>query len=156
MTQTPSLSRFRSRGRCGQSCTTALRHLIAGRADDLDITAERMVQCGQWVGGVRRCSLGVCRRTFPTRDPSVMVAPMVAETSGQERILGQRRGWQPEGQNCREVVERKGYWLRGLDLNQRPLGYEPNELPDCSTPHLDSNNRSTQGQTRANPGHRSA
>jgi hypothetical protein len=24
-------------------------------------------------------------------------------------------------------------WLRGLDLNQRPLGYEPNELPDCST-----------------------
>jgi hypothetical protein len=32
------------------------------------------------------------------------------------------------------------YWLRGLDLNQRPLGYEPNELPDCSTPHLDSNN----------------
>jgi hypothetical protein len=46
--------------------------------------------------------------------------------------------------------------LRGLDLNQRPLGYEPNELPDCSTPHLDSNNRSTQGQTKANPGHRSA
>ena len=25
-------------------------------------------------------------------------------------------------------------WLRGLDSNQRPLGYEPNELPDCSTP----------------------
>ena len=28
------------------------------------------------------------------------------------------------------------FWLRGLDLNQRPLGYEPNELPDCSTPRL--------------------
>ncbi len=25
-------------------------------------------------------------------------------------------------------------WLRGLDLNQRPSGYEPDELPDCSTP----------------------
>ena len=25
-------------------------------------------------------------------------------------------------------------WWRGLDLNQRPSGYEPDELPDCSTP----------------------
>src|SRR6266481_6859338 len=31
-------------------------------------------------------------------------------------------------------------WLRGRDLNPRPLGYEPNELPDCSTPR--------QGQTK--------
>ena len=29
-------------------------------------------------------------------------------------------------------------WLRGRDLNPRPLGYEPNELPDCSTPHCHS------------------
>ena len=28
-------------------------------------------------------------------------------------------------------------WLRGPDLNQRPVGYEPNELPDCSTPRYE-------------------
>ncbi len=30
-----------------------------------------------------------------------------------------------------KIVEK---WLRGLDSNQRPSGYEPDELPDCSTP----------------------
>ena len=30
-------------------------------------------------------------------------------------------------------------WLRGLDLNQGPSGYEPDELPDCSTPRIKIN-----------------
>ena len=50
-----------------------------------------------------------------------------------------------EAMSARRVVTRlspSGFlrleiWLRGRDLNPRPLGYEPNELPDCSTPrHL--------------------
>ena len=32
------------------------------------------------------------------------------------------------------IVELNKIWLRGLDLNQGPSGYEPDELPDCSTP----------------------
>ncbi len=28
----------------------------------------------------------------------------------------------------------QGKWLRGPDLNRRPSGYEPDELPGCSTP----------------------
>jgi hypothetical protein len=38
--------------------------------------------------------------------------------------------------------------LRGVDLNHRPLGYEPNELPDCSTPHFDDSNQLQGRQTR--------
>ena len=30
--------------------------------------------------------------------------------------------------------ERTESWLRGPDLNRRPSGYEPDELPSCSTP----------------------
>ena len=38
-------------------------------------------------------------------------------------------------------------WLRGVDLNHRPLGYEPNELPDCSTPRIHTTNLIWQRQT---------
>ena len=45
------------------------------------------------------------------------------------------------------VVPQIRKWLRGVDLNHRPLGYEPNELPDCSTPHFDHSNQPECRQT---------
>jgi hypothetical protein len=42
------------------------------------------------------------------------------------------------------------FWLRGKDLNLRPLGYEPNELPDCSTPQFNGNVTGWLGQLLRN------
>ena len=43
----------------------------------------------------------------------------------------------PRNEKALPVLPGQGFnlWSRGLDLNQRPPGYEPGELPDCSTPH---------------------
>ena len=51
-----------------------------------------------------------------------MHTKIAAETSGRAGIVRYQR-----------------IWLRGRDLNPRPSGYEPDELPGCSTPHFDTN-----------------
>src|SRR4051794_784484 len=39
-------------------------------------------------------------------------------------------------------------WWRGRDLNPRPSGYEPDELPDCSTPRRSDQPTSGSGRTQ--------
>jgi hypothetical protein len=40
----------------------------------------------------------------------------------------------PIQRGAKPLICLREIWLRGLDLNQRPSGYEPDELPGCSTP----------------------
>src|SRR5579863_107121 len=52
-------------------------------------------------------------------------------------FLGWPMGCRPsqqKGRSLRTGPDLHFLWWRGEDLNLRPSGYEPDELPDCSTP----------------------
>ena len=52
--------------------------------------------------------------------------------------------------NCRHPAKS---WLRGRDLNPRPSGYEPDELPGCSTPRVEDAERRIKINLKSDKGH---
>src|SRR5690606_33704879 len=67
---------------------------------------------------------GPSRRAERTPPPS---SPPRPRRGGDDGLRERRR--------ARHSCEYRALlWWRGQDLNLRPLGYEPNELPNCSTP----------------------
>ena len=69
------------------------------------------------------------------RIPSAFVFPQPGPLSPEEQGPGaEEHRTENEKRAPNKVRVRVFGKLRGQDLNLRPLGYEPNELPDCSTP----------------------
>ena len=69
-------------------------------------------------------------------------APWIARTTAFSRGIAAccSTAWHPQGTEQKErhlahSLSARLRWLRGPDLNRRPSGYEPDELPGCSTPH---------------------
>ncbi len=99
-----------------QSQPSSKRQPFSRRCQDLHIAIQRprlapMTNAGQTVSTMPRCR----RRVRYAVTTQTRKAPLATVRQNS-------------------VVISAIWWLRGLDLNQRPSGYEPDELPDCSTP----------------------
>ena len=98
----------------------------------------RVLSGSMGLDGPERCGRPVS--DLPARLAGVVTAGLVLRTLADHRPFTLRAFWQAcdrsvllDHQACGSVWVRRG-GCGGGDLNPRPSGYEPDELPDCSTP----------------------
>ncbi len=127
-----------------------------GRQQDVQILAG----VGQWLRGQfeqRPADPSTGSGWLPTTGCSnpgrcwpMVAGPVRATPRRRRRRCGKRDGSNPGPRNRTPLhhaerragctwkeplgITKRPLWLRGQDLNLGPSGYEPDELPDCSTP----------------------
>ena len=101
---------------------------LAQVVDALSVDGDGMKKYLLTAGIANKAEAFVC--------PELLIVPVIGHSllCDFEGILWRCGARKRERSPVRATSRRRYVWLRGRDLNLRPLGYEPNELPDCSTP----------------------
>src|SRR5579883_1883636 len=87
------------------------------------------------------------------RGRRAVVAPANRICGGIAELTIERPG-PASGAFVQPLVLSRGILLRGQDLNLRPSGYEPDELPGCSTPRQNGDFRTRGAHARSRPSER--